>query len=200
VHRDPKGQSPVPIASPLPIRHSRSSVRPDEPYRNAMGRKNYAHDLGRDDSTTGGEVCREATSLAATEYHSAGEPAKSFIGQPINKDASRAVKHDGCLNSSAQSPPARRSEKWLQNRDVVGFVVSISIGIHFTLPMNSVHCVAMANRARISCCAARFSNVASLTSNITLIISPVKANGDSYSSETGEQVSQPMSKPSLAVK
>ena len=61
--------------------------------------------------------------------------------------------------------------------------------------LNSLlYCVAIANRAWASCCAARSSNVASLTSTITRMIVPVKANGVLYRSDTGEQVSQPMSK------
>jgi hypothetical protein len=39
----------------------------------------------------------------------------------------------------------------------------------------------------------KFPNVVSLTSTITRMIVPVKANGVLYRSETGEQVSQPMS-------
>jgi len=46
------------------------------------------------------------------------------------------------------------------------------------------------NRARISCCAAKSSNVVSLITTITRRIVPVKTNVDSYRSETGETVSQ----------
>src|SRR6185369_9958597 len=62
------------------------------------------------------------------------------------------------------------------------------------------YCVAIASRARASCCSASSSKLASLTSTITLTILPVNRNGDSYRSETGETVSQPTSKPSLTVK
>src|SRR5262245_34623628 len=42
------------------------------------------------------------------------------------------------------------------------------------------HCVAFANLARTSCCAASSSTLASVMSTITLTISPVNANGVSY--------------------
>jgi len=63
-----------------------------------------------------------------------------------------------------------------------------------------VHCVAIASLARISWCAARSSNEASVISTITRRIVPVNANGDWYRSETGETVSQPTSKVSFTVK
>src|SRR5262249_35466099 len=76
-----------------------------------------------------------------------------------------------------------------------GFVVSAPLPLQEFLH----HCVARAKRAWASRCAARSSNVASLMSTTTLMIWPVKANGEEYLSDRGEQVSQPTSNASLAL-
>src|SRR5215469_8955000 len=89
---------------------------------------------------------------------------------------------------------------WQYDRTVHGPPLRVTLQFRRAEVASSPHCVAIAIRARASYCSSSSLKVASLISTITRRIVPVKANGDSYRSETGEQVSQPTSNVSFAVK